>query len=315
MKTPYEQGDGGVASTSVRASPTPTTALAVRGQLADYCELAKLRLSLLVLVVTAVGFCLAGPGPVNLVLLAHAIVGTALAAFGASALNQFIERDFDRKMRRTAHRPLPAGRIAPREALAFGLATSVGGVLYLAVIVNSLAASLALATVLLYLMIYTPLKRKTVWNTVIGAIPGALPPMIGYAAAGGHLGPQAWLLFAILFVWQLPHFFAIAWMYREDYRDGGYRMLSVVDETGVATGRQTVLLSIVLLGVSLIPSMAGYAGAYYSSGAVALGLFLAMVAARFARQRTTASARAMLFATLAYLPLLMMLLLFDRSGT
>ncbi|HKQ47763.1 MAG TPA: heme o synthase [Phycisphaerae bacterium] len=314
MKAPFEQGDGGVASGAVAsgASASLPIGLAVRGRLADYSELAKVRLSLLVLVVAAVGFCLADSAPVNLSLLAHAIVGTALAAFGANALNQYMERDFDRRMRRTAQRPLPAGRMAPREALLFGTTAASTGVLYLALVVNNLAASLALATVLLYLLTYTPLKRKTVWNTAVGAIPGALPPMIGFAAAAGTLQPMAWMLFAILFAWQLPHFFAIAWMYREDYRAGGYRMLSVADQTGRATGRQTVLFSVVLLVVSLSPWIAGFSGPVYLLGAIALGALMIFAAARFARLRTTAAARVVLWASLVYLPLLMMLLLLDR---
>jgi protoheme IX farnesyltransferase len=288
--------------------------LALRGRLADYAELAKVRLSLLVLVVAAVGFCLADTAPVNLPLLAHTVLGTALAAFGANALNQLVERDFDRRMRRTAERPLPAGRMNPREALVFGGTASVAGVLYLALVVNILAASLALATILLYLLAYTPLKRVAAWNTAVGAIPGALPPMIGFTAAAGTLAPMAWMLFAILFVWQLPHFFAIAWMYRDDYRAGGYRMLSVMDDSGRATGRQTTLFSVVLLVVSLIPWFVDEAGTHYMVGAVALGVVLIFSAARFSRLRTTASARIVLWVTLAYLPLLMMLLLVDRPA-
>lgn len=314
MKAPFEQGDVGVASGAVGAGASATMPIgfAVRGRLADYAELAKVRLSLLVLVVAAVGFCLADSAPVNLPLLAHAILGTALAAFGANALNQYLERDFDRQMRRTAQRPLPAGRMSPREALMFGAMASCAGVLYLAFIVNNLAALLALATVLLYLLAYTPLKRMTVWNTAVGAIPGALPPMIGFAAAAGTLHPMAWMLFAILFAWQLPHFFAIAWMYRDDYRAGGYRMLSVADQTGRATGRQTVLFSGVLLAVSLLPWSAGHASAIYLLGAIALGALMIFAAARFASLRTTAAARVVLWASLVYLPLLMMLLLLDR---
>lgn len=318
MKTPLEKSDGSlpssVVSPPVYAPPTLELPSAWWTRLQDYVELAKFRLSLLVLVVTATGFCLGSRGPINLGLLIHCIVGTGLVAFAANALNQLFERDFDSLMRRTADRPLPSGRMSPGEALAFGVISAALGLLQLAVFVNIPAMLLAAATILLYLFVYTPLKRVTPLNTLVGAIPGAIPPVIGFAAARGQFDVTAWLLFAILFVWQLPHFFAIAWMYREDYASGGYRMLSVVDPSGVSTGRQTVFFSCVLLLVSLLPTFYQTAGYAYFAGAIILGFGLIVAARQLAKQRSFSAARTMLLASIVYLPLLMALMLIDRVG-
>ncbi|MCG8405799.1 MAG: heme o synthase [Phycisphaerales bacterium] len=281
-------------------------------RLADYVELAKFRLSLLVLVVTAVGYCLGAESAIQVMGLFHVVLGTALVAFAANALNQYLERDLDRLMRRTADRPIPSGRMQPVEALAFGIVSAAAGFVYLTILVNFLAGILAVVTLLLYIVVYTPLKRRTSLNTLAGAVPGAIPPMIGWVAARGRLDTTAWILFAILFVWQLPHFFAIAWMYREDYARAGYRMISLVDSNGAAIARQTVFFTVVLLGVSLTPLVIGIAGVAYLVGAVFLGMLLLAVAVRFAADRTLVSARSLLVASIMYLPLLMFLLLVAR---
>lgn len=312
MKNPVEKSDGGLPS-----SPVPAEALASAGlvadaswrrRLADYAELAKVRLSLLVIFVTAAGFCLGAQGPVDILSLFHVLVGTSLVAFAANALNQVIERDHDRLMSRTADRPLPSGRISPAEATAFGFVLAVVGVALLSTLTNLLAASLAAATFLLYLLAYTPLKRRTPLNTLVGAVPGAIPPLIGFAAAAGTLTATAWILFAILFLWQLPHFFAIAWLYREDYALGGYKMLSVVDPSGKAIARQTVAFTVLLLICSLLPAWLGNVHQAYPLGASLMGGAFLFVAIRFAQDRNRSSARVLLLASIAYLPLLTMLL-------
>lgn len=312
MKSPVERSDGGLPSSPAPADVFSSSGLAAdaswRRRLADYAELAKVRLSLLVIFVTAAGFCLGSAGPVDIVGLFHVLVGTSLVAFAANALNQVIERDHDRLMRRTADRPLPAGRISPAEATAFGFVLAAVGVALLSTLTNLLAASLAAATLLLYLLAYTPLKRRTPLNTLVGAVPGAIPPMIGFAAAAGSLNATAWILFAVLFLWQLPHFFAIAWLYREDYARGGYKMLSVVDPSGKAIARQTVVFTALLLVCSLLPAWLGIVGQAYPLGASLMGGAILFVAIRFAQDRDRASARALLLASIAYLPLLTMLL-------
>jgi protoheme IX farnesyltransferase len=314
---PFEQHDAGLtasaAAVTVLTLKNPSTAAAIlRAKLADYAVLGKVRISVLVLLVTAIGFCLASKGPVDLGLLFHTLLGTALVAFAANALNQVLERDFDQLMRRTADRPIPAGRIAASEATLVGVASGIIGFAQLLLWAGALAAGLAAATLLLYLFAYTPAKRLTAYNTWIGAVPGAIPPLIGYAAACGSLDGLGWMLFAILFVWQLPHFFAIAWMYRRDYAAGGFRMLSVVDPSGAATKRQTVALCVVLLAVSLMPALAGYVGTTALIGAGILGLGLLAVGAHMSRRLSDASARRMLWASVIHLPALMMLLLLDR---
>lgn len=307
----------GAASGAVSGavSPRSLAAESLRVRLADFVELAKLRISALVLVVTAVGFCLGAAGPIDIALLFHTLLGTALTAAAANTLNQLVEREYDRLMPRTMDRPIAAGRVSTTEALVFGSVCAVLGLAELVVFANPLTALLAAATIGLYLFAYTPLKRHTSANTLVGAVPGALPPMIGYAGATGELGAWAWLLFAILFVWQLPHFFAIAWMYREDYRLGGYRMLSVVDPTGRRLVRQTIGFSVLLVAVSLLPTWFGYAGLYYAAIALLLGGAWLVFAARMARRLTHGSARALLLVSVIYLPLLLIFLLLDRVNT
>ncbi len=315
MNSPMEQRDGslpaGVVSSGLLSPAGVETETDSRSRFADFCELAKVRLSLLVLLVTAVGFCLATDGPFDVLTLCHTVIGTALVAFSANALNQVIERDYDRLMRRTADRPLPAGRMTPTEALAVAISLAAVGFVYLLTLVNFLAAALAGLTLLLYVFAYTPLKRRTPLNTLVGAVPGAIPPMIGYAAARGELNLAAWLLFIILFVWQLPHFFAIAWLHRDDYARAGYRMRSVVDPTGESTGRQTLGYTGLLLLVSLMPTLMGLAGPGYLVAAAMLGIGLLIVAVRFAAARTRYAARTMLIASIIYLPLLMAFMMLD----
>ncbi|MBK8269675.1 MAG: protoheme IX farnesyltransferase [Planctomycetes bacterium] len=256
-------------------------------RVSDFLELAKFRLSILVLVVTAAGYCYAAGNASRLMTLVHVVFGTALVAFAANAANQIIEREFDATMMRTARRPIPSGRISIIEATLFSVMCGLTGFAYLLIFVNALAASLALATLVIYLTAYTPLKRVTSLNTLVGAIPGAIPPMIGVVAATGRLTADAWLLFGILFIWQLPHFFSIAWLYREDYERGGYRMLSVVDPTGLAVSIQSIGFMLGLIAVSLIPAFIGNAGLAYLFAAATLGYGLLICVIRFAAARSS----------------------------
>jgi heme o synthase len=275
-------------------------------------ELFKARLTSLVLLTTLVGFYLGQRGGMNWLLLVNTLLGTGLLACGAAALNQYLERDFDALMERTADRPLPAGRIQPQMVVVLGGVISVAGLLWLAFGVNLLTAVLGAVTLIIYLFIYTPLKRKTTLNTAIGAIPGALPPLMGWTAARGDLSIEGWALFAILFFWQLPHFLAIAWMYREDYARGGFVMLPLVDRDGSRTGRSAVSHTLGLLPVSLSPFVFQVSGALYFFGALALGLVFLWCALRFARQLDRLSARRLFFASIVYLPLLLGLMVFDK---
>jgi protoheme IX farnesyltransferase len=279
----------------------------------DFAELVKARLTLLVLLTTAVGFYLGSGGVVNYVALFHAVFGTALAAAGAAALNQWWERRLDALMQRTKTRPIPAGRMLPRNALMVGSLLVLAGVSYLTIACNWLSASLAATTILIYIFAYTPLKRVSTANTLVGAIPGALPPMIGWAAARGHLDPGAWSLFAILFFWQMPHFFAIAWMHREDYARAGFQMVSRGDETGTRSASQSVFFCIVLLLVSGIPAFLGVVNSIYVFVELILnGLFI-IVAMRFLRTQVVADARMLFLASIIYLPLLLLALVLTKS--
>jgi protoheme IX farnesyltransferase len=273
----------------------------------------------LVLVTTALGFLLASRERdalvarhgIDLWTLFHAILGTGLVAAGAAAFNQIWEKDLDAKMRRTAQRPLAAGRMEVLPASLFAVALSLAGIAQLSLGVNLLAASIAASTLLLYVLVYTPMKRITSLATIVGAVPGALPPVIGWAAAGGGLAPGAWVLFAILFFWQMPHFLAIAWLYRADYARAGFPMLPVLEPDGASTGRQAVLYAATLVPVSLALSTLGIAGPLYSAGAVLFGLAFTGAAAVFAFRRTTVAARWLFAASIVYLPALLMLAFFD----
>jgi protoheme IX farnesyltransferase len=286
--------------------------LAVRTARLDYFELSKPRLTLLVLIVVGLSAWLASAGQAGLAVLFHAVLGTGLVAAGASALNMLLERDLDARMPRTWNRPLPADRLRPREVLLFGGLLTVGGLALLFWLTTPLAALLAALTSGIYLGLYTPLKRVTTLNTHIGAVPGALPALIGWAAVRGTLEPGAWTIFMIVYVWQLPHFLSIAWLYREDYARGGFRMLPGVDPDGRATGRQAALGALALLPVSLLPTLAGVSGAVYGLGAIVLGLFFVQRAVAFAWTRSPATARGLLRASLLYLPLLLALMFLDQ---
>lgn len=278
----------------------------------DFAELVKARLTLLVLLTTAVGFYLGAVGAIDYLALFHAVFGTALAAAGAAALNQWWEHRLDALMVRTRTRPIPAGRMLPRDALIVGSLLAIAGVGYLARVCNGLSASLATATILIYIFAYTPLKRISTTNTLVGAIPGALPPMIGWAAASGRLDPGAWSLFAILFVWQLPHFFAIAWMYREDYARAGFQMVSMGDETGTRSASQSVFFCIVLLLVGGIPAFFGVVSSTYLAAELVLnGLFI-FAAMRFLRTQAAADARKLFLTSILYLPLLLAALVLTK---
>lgn len=283
-----------------------------RGVAADYLELSKPRITLMVTLTALVGYVLGARGPMAAPHLAATLFGTALVAAGASALNMLLERRSDALMLRTRARPLPSGRLRPAEALACGLALTTTGLAALAWLAGPLAALVALATWASYLFLYTPLKPRTSLCTVVGAFPGALPPVIGWAAARGALEPGAFVLFAILFLWQIPHFLAIAWIYRDDYARGGLPMLPVLDPDGRITGRQAVANTLALLVVSLTPTAAGLAGSLYLAGAIVLGLAFSAVAVWAAALRTPRAARALFLASLVYLPALCALLLADR---
>jgi heme o synthase len=275
------------------------------GLVHDLIELVKARLTLLVLLTTAVGFYLGAEGPINWTALVQAVLGTAAAAAGAAALNQWWEHRLDALMQRTQSRPVPAGRMRPVDALAIGSALSIFGVAYLAVVCNALSAALAAITIIIYIFAYTPLKLVSTFNTALGAIPGALPPMIGWAAARGTLNAGAWMLFAILFLWQLPHFFAIAWMYRDDYARAGFQMISGNDRTGERSASQSVFFCMLLLIVAGLPAYLGIATVFYLLAELILGGIFVAVAMRFLKTRARSDARRLFLTSIIYLPLLL----------
>jgi protoheme IX farnesyltransferase len=279
---------------------------------ADFLELTKPRITLMVLVTTLVGFYLGLNGRVPLLLLAHTMLGTALVAGGASAFNMYVERHLDALMKRTVARPLPAGRLQAGEALVFALATTVTGVVYLIFFVNILTGLIAAITLSSYLFLYTPLKRRTWLCTLVGAVPGALPAAMGWTAVTGRFSPGACVLFAIVFLWQLPHFYAIGWIYREDYAKAGFPMLAVIDTSGSRTSRQASVFIVLLILVTVIPVMIGLAGWIYLGGALALGFLFLLYGFGFARLRDRISARRLFMASIYYLPVLLALLIFDK---
>jgi protoheme IX farnesyltransferase len=294
-----------IAPVPLAAPRSPTVA-------ADYVELAKPRLNLLVVVTSAGGFYLGTGGTPSLFHLVAASVGTAFVAGGASALNQVYERDTDALMDRTRSRPLPAGRVAPEDARAFGVALSALGLGILASATNVLAALLALATLIVYLAVYTPLKRRSPKATLVGAVPGALPPLIGWTAGHGAATLEGWVLFAIVFLWQMPHFMAISWIYRDDYRKARFPMLSVLEPDGRRAGFHAILYAAALVPASLAPTAVGLAGWAYFWIALVLGVALLWVAARFASMRSDSSARLLFFGSIAYLPLVWAAMMIDH---
>ena len=286
-----------------------------RSTVSDYWALTKPEVNVLVLASTLAGFYLGSRGPLSGLRLARTLLGTLLVASGTATLNQFIEREYDARMRRTANRPLPAGRLAPSWALGFGVLLSAAGALDLALAVNALSSLLALLTLGSYLAFYTPLKRRTPLCTLVGAFPGAMPPLIGWAAARGSLSREAWVLYAVLFLWQFPHFLGIAWMYREDYTRAGYLMLPPTDVEGRFTGREIFACTLLLLPVSLMPVLLGQAGVVYLVGATLVGLAFLLCGARLAHSRSNALARRLVLASVVYLPLLFALMMVDKIST
>ena len=284
----------------------------VAHRLRDYLVLAKPRVVVMVMAVTAVGYYLGVLGAPDWARVLHLMLGTALAAGGTLALNAYVERAQDALMGRTEQRPLPDGRLEPAGALRFGLAAVVLGCAYLLVMVNALCFALTAATTLIYLFGYTPLKRRSSLCTLVGAVPGALPPVVGWVAARGSLVGEVWILFAILFLWQLPHSLAIAWLYREDYTRAGFRLLPVIHPDGGSTGRHIVINNLALLAVGLLPTLVGLAGTLYFVAALALGLVFLGFGLELAFVRTTAAARRLLFASLVYLPLMFMFMALDK---
>ncbi|MDZ4743480.1 MAG: heme o synthase [Verrucomicrobiota bacterium] len=278
----------------------------------EWSEICKARLTLLVLMTTWAGFYLGARNQVDLGILLCTMVGTALVAAGASAFNQFIERNIDSRMKRTLDRPLPAGRLNPDEVLLFALVTSIAGMLVLGFAVNHLAAAFSALTLALYVFVYTPMKKYSSLNTLVGAVPGALPPVIGWTAASGTLSAEAWYLFAILFLWQMPHFLAIAWLYKDDYERGGLKMLANEDQDGLATSRQSFAYAIALLPVSLLPSMYLMVRAWYFPGAFILGLIYAWMAFQFMRKPDNVRAKKLFIASIIYLPLLLAWLVLNK---
>lgn len=283
-----------------------------KGWAAVFADLTKARLTSLVLLTTLVGFYLGWQGAMDYLLMFNTLAATALVASGASALNQLLEREYDAKMRRTQNRPLPSGRLQPTTVMLFGGITSVAGLVYLALAVNLLTSVLGAVTLISYVFIYTPLKRVTWVNTLVGAIPGAFPPLMGWTAARNELSGEGWALFAILAFWQLPHFFAIAWMYRDEYAKAGFVMLPSVDADGSRTAQQSVSNTLALMLASLFPFVWHISGKFYLVSAIVLGAGFLFCAIQFSRQMTRARARQFFLASIIYLPLLLTALVLDK---
>ncbi len=291
---------------------TNRAGLSLAGKLAAYSDLTKPRITFLVVLTAAAGFCMGSASGVDYPRLLNMAIGIALLASGLSALNQYLERHLDPLMRRTQDRPLPTGKLLPVEAALFGILLCVVATAYLAILINPLSALLGVATMFGYLFVYTPLKTKTTLSTVLGAFPGAMPPLIGWVAVRGQVTVEAWVLFSILFLWQFPHFLAIAWMYRDDYARAGIKMLPVVEPDGKVTGQQIISYTLLLIPVSLLPAATGLAGVVYLVGAAVLGLGFLYFSVRAALVRTTWQARRLLLASVIYLPILFGLMVLNR---
>ncbi len=280
--------------------------------LRDYFDLSKPGIGFYSLITTFTAFWLASNGKIDFILLLHTIIATGLVTAGGGALNQVIEIDVDAEMHRTEKRPLPAGRVSANSGLAFGVITSIAGTLYLLLAVNALSALLAIGTLAGYLFIYTPSKRITSLSTIIGAFPGAIPILIGWVAVTGSIDLGGWTLFAILFLWQIPHFLAIAWMYRKDYARAGFPMLTVIEPEGISAAHQSLIYLIALVPISLFPTQLGLTGNIYFIGALILGLGFLASGVMVAIRRTNSSAKQMLFASIIYLPVLLALMIVDK---
>jgi protoheme IX farnesyltransferase len=306
-------------SAEILSAPTPVAGVAGKSWTAIFTDLVKARLTMLVLLTMLVGFYLGWRGAMNFALMFNALAATALLASGAAALNQLLERDYDAKMHRTQDRPLPSGRLQPATVMLFGGACAAAGLVYLALAVNLLTCVIGALTLVGYLFIYTPLKRMTWLNTTIGSVPGALPALMGWTAARGEMSGEGWALFAIVAFWQIPHFMAIAWMYREDYARAGFKMLPVVEPEGRRTGEQSVSYTLALLVVSLTPFLFKLAGPVYLVGAIILGMAYLWCAVQFSRQLRSGvealalkRARLLFLASILYLPLLLGLMVWDK---
>ncbi len=298
-----------MATTHATVVPAPSHPLVAK--LRDYYILTKPEVNLLILMTTSAGYYLASRGPFHFAGLVNTLIGTLLVASGTATLNQWMERRHDGQMRRTANRPLPSGRVRSYEAFWFGIALSVFGGIYLAVLVNGLASILALSTLLSYLLVYTPLKRKTPLCTLLGAFPGAMPTLIGWAGASATIDGQAWLLFAILFLWQFPHFLAIALMYREDYDRAGYRMLPRFDADSRFTHVEIIAFTVVLIGVTTLPALAR-GGAVYTIGMAIAGVFLLYHSARLWNSNSRALPARLVHASVIYLPVVLAIMMFGK---
>jgi protoheme IX farnesyltransferase len=305
-----------ITAAALRGTGAGRCHLARSKALADYWALTKPEVNFLIAMTTFAGFCLARPSESQhfpFVLLTHTLLGTLLVAGGTGTLNQYIERSFDAQMRRTARRPVASGRIEPSHALGFGISLSLAGTVYLALAVNGLASLLALVTLLSYLFLYTPLKRKTPLCMLVGAFPGAMPPLIGWAAARGRIDPEAWLLYAMLFLWQFPHFMAIAWMYREDYARARYLVLPGGELRDRFVVWQTLVPSLALLAVSLVPTVNGESGLVYFFCALILGSIFFYYSGRFAFSKSNVAARQLLAASIPYLPAVFILMILAKK--
>jgi protoheme IX farnesyltransferase len=298
------------------AAPPAQRLLKEAGAFADYWALTKPDINLLILITTAAGFCLALPAHLAgfpILVLVHTLAGTLLVASGTATLNQYVERRFDAQMRRTKRRPLAAGRVDPSRALWFGIALSIFGAIYLAAAVNLLASLLAVLTLLSYLLVYTPLKRKTPLCILVGALPGAAPPLIGWAAASGTLSFEAWVLYGLVFLWQFPHFMAIAWMYREDYVRAGYLVLPHGEQRNSLMALQAVLPSFGLIALSFAPMLLGKAGLFYTAGASFFSVCFLYYGGQLAIRKTNDAARRLLLASILYLPAVFVVMVLDRT--
>lgn len=292
---------------AVEAAP-----LALREKLAAFVELTKPRITFLIVLTSAAGFCLGSRGEFDYLALFNSLFGIALLSSGIATLNQYMERGLDGRMRRTLTRPLPSGKLSPAQALAFGLALTLGAEIYLAAFVNLITAAFGVTVIVGYLLCYTPLKTRSSLSTVVGAFPGAMPPLMGWTSATGHAGLEAWALFAILFAWQFPHFLAIAWMYKEDYARAGILMLPVVEPEGRLTAQQIVVWTLLLVPVSLFPAALGTTGSVYFFGAFTLGLLFLAASIHAALSNSRRGARRLLLASVLYLPVLFGLMVFNK---
>ena len=284
----------------------------IQERLGSFFELTKPRIAFMLVLTSAAGFYL-GSGPsFDLTLFVNSMLAITLLAFGVATLNQYIERDIDALMERTAKRPIPSGRVSPTEALVFGILLCVGAEIYLFVAANLITAVLGMIVIAGYVLLYTPLKTKTPLSTAVGAVPGAIPPLIGWTAASNEITLGAWFLFSILFLWQFPHFLAIAWMYKDQYAKAGIKMLPVVDRSGIATARQIVLFTLFLVPISLAPFFLGISGIYFLIGAIVLGIWFLFVSIQAARTKSVTKARKLLLASVLYLPIIFGLMVFNH---